>query len=398
MSFFSAEHDSLHTEVDQLKRINSALKLKMDFVNVDNQTGKIKNYDVTLDKCTCMDFGRRHKPCKHMYRLAMELRIFNSVAEKSLEKSASKQTDCADKKIDKISSSYSYVFSYHDVVPKNFVVFDFETANICADSICQIRIVVVENNLITESKRFLVRPPYVDFKFADVHGITFDTVKDKPTFGELWQQIEKYVAGRTIATYNLSFDLNCLVSTLSYYGILCPNFTAFDVLSNVRGYRYFDCELSELRNYKLTTVAEKLGLEHRAHDALSDALVTAQIQLYLSKELPEKDTLIYFSTVSALCESIAKNKLSLADVRRYCYELFDNKEQIQYDEYKDLFKLIEQMAACNDSADLYKCCGMFYEGCQKFPRALALYKKALSLDEKIKVKGKIKSLEKLLRR
>lgn len=397
MSFFLPEYDSLHVEVDQLKRIKSALNLKMDFVNADNQTGKIKNYDVTLDKCTCTDFGRRHKPCKHMYCLAMELGIFHSGDEKNLEKSISKQSDCVEGKSNVNSTSYSYIFSYHDVVPKDFVVLDFETANICADSICQIGIVVVENNLITESKSFLIRPPYVDFKFADVHGITFEDVKDKSTFGELWQQIEKYVAGRTIATYNLSFDLNCLISTLSYYGISCPKFTAFDVLSNVRGYRYFDCELSELRNYKLTTVAEKLGLEHRAHDALSDALVTAQIQLYLSKELPEKDTLIYFSTVSALCESVAKNKLSLADVRRYCYELFDNKGKIKYDEYKELFKLIEQMAACNGSADLYKCCGMFYEECKKFPRALALYKQALSLDEKIRVKGKIKSLEKVLR-
>lgn len=396
MSFFLSEYDSLHMETDQLKRIKSALKLKMDSVNVDDQTGKIKNYDVTLDKCTCTDFGRRHKPCKHIYRLAMELGIFNG-AEKSLEKSISQQFACIEEKTNVNSKSYSYVFSYHDVIPKNFVVLDFETANICADSICQIGIVVVENNLITESKRFLIRPPYVDFKFADVHGITFDDVKDKPTFGELWQQVEKYITGHTIATYNLPFDLNCLISTLSYYDISYPNFTAFDVLSNVRGCRYFDCELSELRNYKLTTVAEKLGFEHRAHDALSDALVTAQIQLYLSNELPEKDTLIYFPTVSALCESVAKSKLSLADVRRYCYELFDNKKQIKYDEYKELFKLIEQMAACNDSADLYKYCGMFYEECKKFSRALVLYKQALSLDEKIRVKGKIKSLEKILR-
>ena len=87
MSFFSVEHDSIHTGIDQLKRIKSALNLKMDSVNADNQTGKIKNYDVTLDKCTCTDFGRRHKPCKHMYCLAMELGIFNSGDEKNLEKS-----------------------------------------------------------------------------------------------------------------------------------------------------------------------------------------------------------------------------------------------------------------------------------------------------------------------
>lgn len=391
MDFFSAEHEALHKDAEQLKRIKSASKIKMDSVDFDSRTGKIKNYDVSLDKCTCMDFGRRHKPCKHIYRLAIELGVFNA-DERNLENAAVKQTNCTEQNSSRL---FTCVFSYYDSVPKDFVVIDFETANTCPDSVCQIGIVVVENNLITEQRKFLIRPPYEEFTFTDIHGITFADVKNEPTFGELWQQIGKYIAGRTIAAYNLSFDLNCLVSTLNYYKISCPNFVAFDVLANVRSYKYFDCELSELRNYRLVTVAEKLGLEHRAHDALGDALVTAQIQIYLSKDLHEENTLIYFPTISALTDAVARNKISSSAIGRYCGEILSNVEKLSYDEYKDFFKLAEQVAALHDDAALYKYCGMFYEECKKIPRAIALYKQALSLNEKLRLKSKIKSLERV---
>lgn len=54
MKFFSSEYNSLHMEPEQLKRVKSAFNLKMDSVDFETQTGKIKNYDVSLDKCTCM--------------------------------------------------------------------------------------------------------------------------------------------------------------------------------------------------------------------------------------------------------------------------------------------------------------------------------------------------------
>ena len=39
--------------------------------------GTSERYITSLSKCTCPDFMKRHKPCKHMYRLAYELRNNN---------------------------------------------------------------------------------------------------------------------------------------------------------------------------------------------------------------------------------------------------------------------------------------------------------------------------------
>ena len=82
MNFFDRKFTELHNDKDQFMRQLRAVELKkMDSVNVDQKTGqiigKIGNCTVSLEKCSCLDFNKRHKPCKHMYRLAMDLKIFS---------------------------------------------------------------------------------------------------------------------------------------------------------------------------------------------------------------------------------------------------------------------------------------------------------------------------------
>lgn len=71
--------NDIHSESDQIKRLDSARQAACTpvCVNMDNGTARFKSkrgeYAVSLDSCTCTDFSRRSLPCKHMYRLALEL-------------------------------------------------------------------------------------------------------------------------------------------------------------------------------------------------------------------------------------------------------------------------------------------------------------------------------------
>ncbi len=85
MSFFTSESQDLHSEYDQLRRQKSSAGLKLDEIDSVNQTGKIKNYSISLDNCTCVDFIMRQKPCKHMYKLACELGVFQ-IGDKAKDK------------------------------------------------------------------------------------------------------------------------------------------------------------------------------------------------------------------------------------------------------------------------------------------------------------------------
>lgn len=72
-----------HSEADQIKRQISAQSAKCTPVFVDEIAaighfqGSSGNHTTSLKTCSCIDFNRRKKPCKHMYRLAMELNLMS---------------------------------------------------------------------------------------------------------------------------------------------------------------------------------------------------------------------------------------------------------------------------------------------------------------------------------
>lgn len=77
---------AIHADAEQKKRQKSALDKKLSplELNVTEQKAVFKgssasSYETTLDSCSCVDFARRALPCKHMYRLAMELKLFPGI-------------------------------------------------------------------------------------------------------------------------------------------------------------------------------------------------------------------------------------------------------------------------------------------------------------------------------
>ena len=392
MNFFTAENKSLHADYYQLQRQQRALDLKLDSIDVVNQTGKIKDYDVSLENCTCVDFERRRKPCKHMYRLAIELGIFSVDEEKVSDKLANSSPPR--KKI--WTPEPDYEFDFYAPVPENFVVIDFETANYNFDSVCQMGIAVVENNSVTETEKFMIRPPYKKFTNTEIHGIKFADVKNSPTFEELWPQIKIFIEGKTLAAYNLFFDWTCLEATLYHYKIPYPNFIAFDILANVRDYDEQSYGALELIDYKLVTVAKKFELAHEAHDALSDSLVAAQIQIRMSKNFPVEKTLIYVPTMDAGVDAAAQKKIPSELVRKDFSGLLRDGIY-DYSLYEKTFVALERLAALESNAAFYKFCGRFYEESGQIPRALELYRQAFNIDPMSGVKTRIQKLERLLK-
>lgn len=74
-----AKWKNIHDQPEQLKRLDSAKSAKLTPIKIDTDdfygyfTGSSGKYETFLDHCSCIDYNRRKKPCKHMYRLAIEL-------------------------------------------------------------------------------------------------------------------------------------------------------------------------------------------------------------------------------------------------------------------------------------------------------------------------------------
>lgn len=77
----------IHTTDYALKRIKSAKSAKLTPIKIDTTDyygyfqGSRGKYETFLDFCPCGDFRRSKLPCKHIYRLAIELGLLNIKAD-----------------------------------------------------------------------------------------------------------------------------------------------------------------------------------------------------------------------------------------------------------------------------------------------------------------------------
>lgn len=91
---------SIHSDFEQVKRIESSKKLKKDIVSIDmgKQVLVVRGsgsepYQTTLSECTCPDFAMRQAPCKHMYCLAGQLGLMDSLPAYNKKKSSFRPAD-----------------------------------------------------------------------------------------------------------------------------------------------------------------------------------------------------------------------------------------------------------------------------------------------------------------
>jgi len=75
----------VHTDEEQVVRQGRAMTYPFSFELMDNNKARFSSssilpyYDTTLTDCMCFDFQVRKLPCKHIYRLAVELGLIEII-------------------------------------------------------------------------------------------------------------------------------------------------------------------------------------------------------------------------------------------------------------------------------------------------------------------------------
>jgi DNA polymerase-3 subunit epsilon len=152
-----------------------------------------------------------------------------------------------------------------------YAALDFETADYGRDSACALSVVLLENERIIDRWTSLIRPPRREFVFTYLHGISWQDVKDKPAFGELWPTVSRWMGPVDfLAAHNASFDRSVLRA--------CCDMSGHEPVSVP-----FLCTVKLARATwgifptKLSDVARHLQIPLQHHDAASDAFACAQI-------------------------------------------------------------------------------------------------------------------------
>jgi DNA polymerase-3 subunit epsilon len=164
-----------------------------------------------------------------------------------------------------------------------FAAVDFETADFGRDSACALAIVRVHGSRIVGTSSYLIRPPRRSFVFTYLHGISWEDVADKPTFGQLWPRIERDLSDVDfLVAHNASFDRSVLHRCCERGGLEPP---ALNFHCTVRVARH----VWGIHPARLPDCCSHLGIRLHHHDPESDAAACARIFLAALKsgqELP----------------------------------------------------------------------------------------------------------------
>jgi DNA polymerase-3 subunit epsilon len=160
------------------------------------------------------------------------------------------------------------------VEPPDFVVIDVETACQRASSICQIGIVGFAGGREVFAYETLVDPQdsFSPFNIR-LHGIGPQHVAGQPNFPRLYGTLLELLGGRVTVAHS-NFDHGALSGACRIAGLPMIRSRWLDSVKVARH------AWPDLPTHRLNALAGHLGLEHKHHDALSDARVAGWVVIH----------------------------------------------------------------------------------------------------------------------
>ena len=191
-------------------------------------------------------------------------------------------------------------------------VFDLETTGLSpsyGDRITEIGAIKLCGNKLCGVFQTLVNPERnIPDKIVEITGITNEMVCDKPTISQVLPLFVDFIGDDILVAHNAKFDISFLRYELKECGIN-KNFETYCTLLNSRK------EVKTSANFKLSTLKNHFNLKPMGamHRALSDAYVTAQLYLKLTKNWGT-DTMSQFEKeVEFITSSMADDDLFIID-------------------------------------------------------------------------------------
>lgn len=161
----------------------------------------------------------------------------------------------------------------------DYIAIDFETANYYKNSACSVGLVRLIDGKETDSVYSLIHPAKMYFipEWTEtIHHISYDDVRDKPYFPEVWDTIVMPFINKTpdiplVAHNGNMFDMPVIKNCCEYFGMEVPKLEYFDSLIVAKK------TWPDLESHRLTALGEYFKIEYLAHDALEDSRTCGQI-------------------------------------------------------------------------------------------------------------------------
>lgn len=158
---------------------------------------------------------------------------------------------------------------------QRYIVFDVETPNYNNNRMSAIGVEIVDGGKIAEEFYTLIDPETFFSPFnISLTGISPSTVRNAPTFPEVWKKLEPIFSSGLLVAHNASFDVRVLAHCLTDYHIDWKD-TAYYACTVCMGRKAYP----ELPNHKLDTMCRHLDIPLYHHQAQSDSRACALLLL-----------------------------------------------------------------------------------------------------------------------
>lgn len=168
----------------------------------------------------------------------------------------------------------SYIYKKANYIPNEYVVFDFETTGLDAqsDKIIQIGAIKYRNHVEVDRFISLVNPKVnIPPKITQITGISNSDIKNAPTINVILPRFYEFIDDSVLIAHNASFDMKFLINNLNNCNLKYKNNLVIDTLSLARKY------IKDVENHKLETLKKYLHLNVKSHDALADCISCATL-------------------------------------------------------------------------------------------------------------------------
>lgn len=167
------------------------------------------------------------------------------------------------------------------------LILDTETTGLGPlDEVIEIALISLNGDVLLNT---LVRPNrQIPVEASRIHGITDEAVAKAPTIIELEPELNRLLAGRTVAVYNAEFDFKLLKQTLSHHRVpITLNWKDWHCIMQLysRFYGNWNPDYRSYRWQRLDAAARQCGITApQTHRALDDAQMARSVLLHMADQ------------------------------------------------------------------------------------------------------------------
>tara|TARA_Y100001936_G_scaffold61624_1_gene60623 strand:- start:5335 stop:5982 length:648 start_codon:yes stop_codon:yes gene_type:complete len=193
-----------------------------------------------------------------------------------------------------------------------YIVLDTETTGLDPDDghkIIEIGCIEILNRSVTSNTfhKYINPNREIDIEASKIHGLTYNNLKDKPLFEEIYEEFSDYICDSPIIIHNAPFDIGFLKKEYSDLS-KTVNFFDNEIIDSLKMAR----KISPGKKNTLDALCERYAIDNSdrtLHGALLDAKLLAYV--YLKMTIGQNK----FSNLTT--ESVSKNFNHTVEIDNY---------------------------------------------------------------------------------